>query len=222
MVEELLWFLSGSTNNNDLTAKDVHIWDAWARPDGDLGPIYGHQLRSWPGFVKSAETVGGKHTVVYETIDQISELIANIKSNPESRRHVVSAWNVADLPEMALAPCHCLFQFYVADGRLSCQLYQRSADMFLGVPFNIASYALLTHMVAQQCDLKLGEFIWTGGDCHIYKNHFDQVQLQLTRMPKPFPTLQLRKKASIFEYELADVDFLNYEYHPAIKAEVAV
>jgi thymidylate synthase len=155
-------------------------------------------------------------------IDQIADLITGIKANPESRRHVVSAWNVGDLPDMALAPCHCLFQFWVAEGRLSCQLYQRSADMFLGVPWNIASYALLTHMVAQQCDLGVGDFIWTGGDCHIYHNHFDQVNLQLTRMPKPFPTLQLRRKPSVFDYELADVDFLNYEYHPAIKAEVAV
>ena len=209
MVEELLWMLSGSTDNNDLLAKDVHIWDEWAKMDGSLGPIYGHQWRAW------YDGEGG-------FIDQITEVIESIRTNPESRRHVVSAWNVADLPDMALAPCHCLFQFWVADGALSCQLYQRSADMFLGVPFNIASYSLLTHMIAQQCDLRVGEFIWTGGDCHIYKNHFDQVRLQLTRMPKPFPTLELRKKPSIFDYELADVDFINYEYHPAIKAEVAV
>jgi thymidylate synthase len=388
MVEELLWFLSGSTNNNDLTAKDVHIWDAWARPDGDLGPIYGHQLRragskpvawvqpkpnlrsgveptylgvasgsgkekhdlakTWEGmiarcydkdsqsyktygargvhvcdrwlefsvFAKDCESLPGwseklssstRHVLdkdirgsgftygpesctwvtdkenlaassktLYTVerdgeefsftnvsefcadhgvdaknfsdlwtgaknagrrggfslvsvkslsdpgVDQIAEVIESIRTNPESRRHVVSAWNPTDIPGMALAPCHCLFQFWVADGALSCQLYQRSADMFLGVPWNIASYALLTHMVAQQCDLGVGDFIWTGGDCHIYHNHFDQVNLQLTRMPKPFPTLQLRRKPSVFDYELADVDFLNYEYHPAIKAEVAV
>ena len=212
MVDELLWMLSGSTNNNVLKAKNVHIWDEWAGAvTGDLGPIYGAQWRSWP-----VNTCGG-------SIDQITELVARIKTDPESRRHVVSAWNVADLPYMALAPCHCLFQFWVADGALSCQLYQRSADMFLGVPFNIASYALLTHMVAAQCGLGVGEFIWAGGDCHIYKNHFDQVALQLSRQPKPLPTLLLSPGVkSIFDYELGDVVFHNYQHHPAIKADVAV
>lgn len=213
MVEELLWFLSGSTNNNDLVAKNVHIWDEWAGPDGELGPIYGKQWRSWEGT-----TYSGAST----TTDQIFNVIKDIRTSPESRRHIVSAWNVSQLNDMALAPCHCLFQFYVAEGRLSCQLYQRSADMFLGVPFNIASYALLTHMVAQQCDLGVGEFIWTGGDCHIYTNHFDQVRLQLKRQPKPMPALKLRKAASIFDYQLSDVEFVGYEYHPAIKAAVAV
>jgi len=212
MVEELLWMLGGSTNNNDLVAKNVHIWDEWARPDGDLGPIYGAQWRSWGDYERSYQG----------PIDQIANVVRDIKDNPESRRHVVSAWNVADLPDMALAPCHCLFQFYVADGRLSCQLYQRSADMFLGVPFNIASYALLTHMIAQQCGLGVGEFIWTGGDCHVYKNHFDQVNLQLSRTPKPFPTLELRHAPSIDDYQVDDVVFAGYDYHPAIKAEVAV
>ena len=209
MVEELLWFLRGSTNNNELVAKDVHIWDAWAKPDGGLGPIYGYQWRSWP-------TPNGGY------VDQIADLIDNIKSNPDGRRHVVSAWNVAQLSEMALAPCHCLFQFYVAEGKLSCQLYQRSADMFLGVPFNIASYALLTHMVAQQCDLEVGEFIWTGGDCHIYDNHREQVALQLTRAPLLPPRLVLNKAESIFDYTVLDITFLNYQFHPPIKAPVAV
>jgi thymidylate synthase len=210
MVEELLWMLSGSTNNNDLTAKDVSIWNEWSDPNtGELGPVYGAQWRAWP------DPYGN-------TIDQISEVIKDIKARPEDRGHVVSAWNVGQLPEMALRPCHCLFQFWVADGALSCQLYQRSADMFLGVPYNIASYSLLTHMIAQQCDLQVGEFIWTGGDCHIYHNHFDQVRLQLTRMPKPFPVLSLRYKPGIFDYRLEDVDFLDYHYHPAIPAPVAV
>lgn len=210
MIEELLWMLSGSTDNNELVAKNVHIWDEWAFPaTGTLGPIYGKQWRSW------SDAWG-------RGIDQIANVVRDIKANPESRRHVVSAWNVADLPDMALAPCHCLFQFYVADGMLSCQLYQRSADMFLGVPFNIASYALLTHMVAQQCDLKVGEFIWTGGDCHIYQNHFDQVRLQLSRMPKPLCTLELQKADSIFDYKLEHVTFKDYDYHQAIKADVAV
>jgi thymidylate synthase len=216
MVEELLWMLSGSTNNNDLVAKDVHIWDEWAREDGSLGPIYGKQWRSWNGiaFGQGTHSIGG--------IDQIFALVDGIQKDPSSRRHIVSAWNVSDLKHMALAPCHCLFQFYVADGRLSCQLYQRSADMFLGVPFNIASYALLTHMVAQQCDLGVGEFIWTGGDCHIYQNHFDQVRLQLSRQPKSMPTLRLSRARSIFDYQLSDVEFLDYEYHPAIQAPVSV
>lgn len=209
MVEELLWMLSGSTDNNVLREKDVHIWDEWADESGWLGPIYGAQWRGW-------------RAQSHEHIDQISILIENLRNKPEDRGHVVSAWNVGELRDMALRPCHCLFQFWVADGALSCQLYQRSADMFLGVPFNIASYSLLTHMIAQQCDLKLGEFIWTGGDCHIYHNHFDQVRLQLSRMPHPFPVLSLRRKPSIFEYTLADVDFLDYHYHPAIPAPVAV
>ena len=209
MIEELLWMLSGSTNNNVLIEKNVRIWNEWARPDGDLGPIYGHQWRSW-------ETRDGS------TIDQIAQVVRAIKLDPSSRRHVVSAWNVAELPEMALAPCHCLFQFYVADGKLSCQLYQRSADMFLGVPFNIASYALLTHMVAQQCDLGVGEFIWTGGDCHIYDNHREQVELQLSRQPYAMCRLQLRKAESIFDYQLSDVEFIGYKHHAPIKAEVAV
>jgi thymidylate synthase len=219
MIEELLWFLSGSTDNNVLVEKNVHIWDAWAREDGSLGPVYGKQWRSWPNhhwcqYQSSDEPA--------ETIDQISQVVANLKSNPDGRRHVVSAWNPADLPDMALAPCHCLFQFYVADGKLSCQLYQRSADFFLGVPFNIASYALLTHMVAQQTGLAVGEFIWTGGDCHIYDNHRDQVQLQLNREGFDCPTLALRQAASIFDYTLADVQFPDYRYQPAIPAPVAV
>lgn len=209
MVEELLWMLSGSTNNHDLVAKDVHIWDAWADMYGELGPIYGKQWRSWLDYDR-------------DPIDQISEVVTSIKHNPDSRRHVVSAWNVADLPAMALPPCHCLFQFYVADGKLSCQLYQRSADMFLGVPFNIASYALLTHMIAQQCDLDVGEFIWTGGDCHIYNNHMDQVTLQLSRQALQPPSLVLQKAPSIFHYTLEHVQFVNYNHHPAIKAPVAV
>jgi thymidylate synthase len=213
MVEELLWMLSGSADNNVLVEKSVKIWDEWARPDGDLGPIYGVQWRSWPDYNLFG---ADRH------IDQISELIENLRRNPEDRGHVVSAWNVADLPRMALRPCHCLFQFYVADGMLSCQLYQRSADMFLGVPFNIASYSLLTHMIAQQSNLKVGEFIWAGGDCHIYRNHFDQVRLQLSRQPHPLPTLQLRQADSIFDYQLSDVEFRDYKYHPAIKGDVAV
>lgn len=209
MVEELLWMLRGSTNNNELRAKFVYIWDEWARPDGDLGPIYGKQWRSWSNG-------DGTHT------DQIANVVRDLKANPDGRRHVVSAWNVADLPAMALHPCHCLFQFYVADGKLSCQLYQRSADMFLGVPFNIASYSLLTHMIAQQTGLDVGEFIWTGGDCHIYKNHFAQVNLQLSREPKPMPTLVLNKAPDIFSYALEDVVFKDYDHHPAIRGEVAV
>jgi thymidylate synthase len=209
MVEELLWFLRGSTDNNELKARNVRIWDEWAAPDGSLGPIYGKQWRSWEG-------ADG------QTYDQIAEAIQSLRNNPDSRRILVSAWNVADLPKMALAPCHCLFQFYVANRKLSCQLYQRSADMFLGVPFNIASYALLTHMVAQQCDLEVGEFIWTGGDCHIYSNHAKQVDLQLKRAPYPMPTLRLCKAESIFEYRLEDVVFENYQHHEAIAAPVAV
>ena len=215
MIEELLWMLSGSTNNNVLVEKNVKIWNEWARPDGDLGPIYGKQWRSWECYPDGYGLA--------RTVDQIAQVVRAIKTNPESRRHVVSAWNVADLPDMALAPCHCLFQFYVADGKLSCHLYQRSADMFLGVPFNIASYALLTHMVAQQCGLHVGEFIWTGGDCHIYHNHQGQVESQLSRQPYPLPKLLLSPGVkSIFDYELSDIVFHNYQHHPAIKGEVAV
>ena len=211
IIHELLWFLTGSSNNNWLKERGVTIWDEWARPDGDLGPVYGVQWRSWP-------TPDGGH------IDQIAEVIKTLKTNPDSRRIIVSAWNVAELNKMALMPCHAFFQFYVADGKLSCQLYQRSADIFLGVPFNIASYALLTHMLAQQCDLDVGDFIWTGGDCHIYSNHFEQVDLQLTRTPiDPPPTLNIRRKpASIFDYEYEDFEVAGYQSHAAIKAPVAV
>jgi thymidylate synthase len=188
IIYELLWFLSGNTNNQWLKEHGVSIWDEWAAPNGDLGPVYGHQWRSWP--VPNGEN-----------IDQIKDLIEAIKLNPDSRRLIVSAWNVADIPKMALAPCHAFFQFYVADGKLSCQLYQRSADIFLGVPFNIASYALLTHMVAEQCNLQPGEFIWTGGDCHLYSNHLEQVKLQLSRTPFPLPNLKIhRKPESSFDY----------------------
>jgi thymidylate synthase len=207
---ELLWFLRGDSNVGWLQQNGVTIWDEWASPGGELGPVYGVQWRSWP-------TPDGGH------IDQITELMQNLRSNPDSRRHIVSAWNVADIPQMALAPCHAFFQFYVADGRLSCQLYQRSADLFLGVPFNIASYALLTMMVAQQLGLEPGDFVWTGGDCHIYDNHVEQVKLQLTREPYPYPTLEFsRKPESIFDYEFDDFRVVNYQHHPGIKAPVAV
>jgi len=210
VIHELLWFLQGSTNVAYLRANGVTIWDEWADAKGELGPVYGAQWRSWP------TPDGGK-------IDQLSDIVAQIRKNPDSRRLVVSAWNPADLPRMALAPCHALFQFYVADGRLSCQLYQRSADIFLGVPFNIASYALLTHMVAQQCDLDVGEFVWTGGDCHLYLNHLTQAEEQLRREPFPLPTLRIRRKpASIFDYQYEDFEIVNYQFHPAIKAPVAV
>ncbi len=217
IIIELLWFLTGSSNNNWLKERKVSIWDEWAAPDGDLGPVYGVQWRSWP-------TPNGGH------IDQISDVIQTLKTNPDSRRMIVSAWNVAELDKMALMPCHAFFQFYVAPAeqagqrrKLSCQLYQRSADIFLGVPFNIASYALLTHMVAQQCDLDVGEFIWTGGDCHIYNNHFEQVQLQLSREPYPYPQLKInRQPNSIFEYEFDDFEFVNYQHHEAISAPVSV
>jgi thymidylate synthase len=207
IVQELLWFLTGSSNNNWLKERGVSIWDEWAKPDGDLGPVYGVQWRSWP-------TPDGGH------IDQITDVINTLKSNPDSRRIIVSAWNVADLSKMALMPCHAFFQFYVGPpqnpgerGKLSCQLYQRSADIFLGVPFNIASYALLTHMVAQQCDLDVGDFIWTGGDCHIYSNHHEQVELQLSRTPFSYPKLHIKRRpASIFEYEFEDFEFQNYEW----------
>lgn len=210
IIYELLWFLKGSTDNNWLKERGVSIWNEWAAPDGDLGPIYGYQWRSWPA-------PNGQH------IDQISEVVETIKKNPDSRRIIVSAWNVADIPRMALAPCHAFFQFYVADGKLSCQLYQRSADIFLGVPFNIASYALLTHMMAQQCDLEVGDFIWTGGDCHLYSNHLEQVELQLSRDFFPLPKLNiLRKPDSIFDYEFEDFEIVGYESHPHIKAPVAI
>ena len=214
---ELLWFLRGDSNARWLQERGVTIWDEWAREDGDLGPVYGVQWRSWP-------TPDGGH------VDQIAEVVKQLRTNPDSRRIVVSAWNVAELPKMALLPCHAFFQFWVAPpqapgerGRLSCQLYQRSADIFLGVPFNIASYALLTHMLAQQCDLDVGDFIWTGGDCHIYDNHVEQVQTQLARQPFAYPTLNLKRKpASIFDYEYEDFEVVGYECHPAIKAPVAV
>ena len=217
IILELLWFLRGDGNARWLQERGVTIWDEWAKPDGDLGPVYGVQWRSWP-------TPDGGH------IDQIAEVVKQLKTNPDSRRIIVSAWNVAELSKMALMPCHAFFQFYVAPpqpgeqrGRLSCQLYQRSADIFLGVPFNIASYALLTHMLAQQCDLDVGDFVWTGGDCHIYANHAEQVALQLSRTPYRYPTLSIKRKpASIFEYEYDDFEVLGYEHHPAIKAPVAV
>ena len=210
IILELLWFLKGSTDNNWLKERGVSIWNEWAAPDGDLGPIYGYQWRSWPA-------PNGEH------IDQIAEVVETLKKNPDSRRMIVSAWNVADIPRMALAPCHAFFQFYVADGKLSCQLYQRSADIFLGVPFNIASYALLTHMMAQQCNLEVGDFVWTGGDCHLYSNHLEQVDLQLSRDFFPLPKLKiLRKPDSIFDYEFEDFEIAGYESHPAIKAPVAV
>jgi len=217
IILELLWFLTGSSSNNWLTERGVSIWNEWAGPDGELGPVYGVQWRSWP-------TPDGGH------IDQIANVIQTLKTNPDSRRIIVSAWNVADLDKMALMPCHAFFQFYVAPsarpgepGRLSCQLYQRSADIFLGVPFNIASYALLTHMVAQQCGLALGEFIWTGGDCHIYSNHHEQVQLQLGRTPYPYPRLTIRRKPdSLFDYAFEDFEVQDYQCHPAIAAPVAV
>lgn len=210
IIHELLWFLKGETNIDYLHQNKVTIWDEWADKNGNLGPVYGKQWRAW-------ETKEGK------TIDQVSDLIQQIKTNPDSRRLIVSAWNVADIPKMALAPCHLLFQFYVGNGKLSCQLYQRSADSFLGVPFNIASYSLLTHMIAQQCNLEVGDFIWTGGDCHIYSNHMEQVNLQLQRTPYPLPQLVIKRKpSSIFEYQFDDFEIVNYQSHPAIKAEVAV
>ena len=225
IIYELLWFLNGSTDNNWLKERKVSIWNEWALEDGDLGPIYGKQWRSW-------QCPGGR------VVDQISEVIEQIKTKPNSRRLIVSAWNPAELPDesigpqdnaregrMALAPCHCLFQFYVADGKLSCQLYQRSADLFLGVPFNIASYALLTHMIAQQCDLDVGEFVHTFGDCHLYQNHLtdDIVFEQLKREPRGLPKLVIKRKpASIFEYELEDFEFEGYEPYPVIKAPIAI
>lgn len=211
---ELLWFLKGSQNVRWLQENRVHIWDEWADPEtGDLGPVYGVQWRSWP-----APTPENPH----RTIDQIAKVLDLIRTHPDSRRMIVTAWNPAQVDSMALPPCHALFQFYVADGRLSCQLYQRSCDMFLGVPFNIASYALLTLMMAQQADLEPGEFVWTGGDCHIYDNHVEQVLEQLSRKPYPYPTMRIRKADSIFSYRYEDFEVVDYQCHPAIKAPVAV
>jgi thymidylate synthase len=210
IIVELLWFLRGDSNVQYLRGNGVTIWDEWARADGELGPVYGVQWRSWP-------TPEGGH------IDQMTQVLQQIRSNPDSRRLIVSAWNVSDIPKMALPPCHLLFQFYVADGKLSCQLYQRSCDIFLGVPFNVASYALLTHIVAQQCDLEPGDFVWTGGDCHIYSNHFDQVREQLAREPRPLPRLSIKRRPpSLFEYRYEDFEVVGYDPHPQIKAPVAV
>jgi thymidylate synthase len=207
---ELLWFLRGESNVRWLQENGVSIWNEWADAEGELGPVYGVQWRSWP-------TPTGEH------IDQISQVIKTIETDPDSRRMIVSAWNVAEIPQMALAPCHALFQFYVADGKLSCQLYQRSADLFLGVPFNIASYALLTHLIAAQTGLGVGDFVWTGGDCHIYDNHVEQVELQLARTPYPAPTLRItRDRDSVFDYEYDDLEIVDYVHHPAIRAAVAV
>ena len=210
IIHELLWFLSGDSNIRYLQENGVSIWNEWADENGELGPVYGVQWRSWP-------TPDGR------TIDQISDIVHRIRQNPDSRRILVNAWNVAEVDNMALPPCHCLFQFYVADGRLSCQLYQRSADIFLGVPFNIASYSLLTHMIAQQTGLAVGEFIWTGGDCHLYLNHLEQADEQLTREPLPLPTLAIRRRPpTLFDYRYEDFDILNYQSHPHIPAAVAV
>jgi thymidylate synthase len=210
IIHELIWFLQGDTNTRYLKENGVSIWDEWADENGNLGPVYGHQWRSWP-------MSDGKK------FDQITDLIARIKKDPDSRRLIVSAWNVADIPNMALPPCHALFQFYVANGKLSCQLYQRSADIFLGVPFNIASYALLTHMVAEQCNLGVGDFVWTGGDCHLYSNHMEQTKEQLNRTPFALPTLKIKRKPdSIFDYTFDDFEIVGYQSHAHIKAPVAI
>ena len=210
IIHELLWFLTGDTNVKYLRDHGVSIWDEWADKDGNLGPVYGKQWRSWP-------TADGR------TIDQLARVVEQLRGNPNSRRILVSAWNVGELDQMALLPCHALFQFYVADKRLSCQLYQRSADALLGVPFNIASYSLLTHMLAQQCEFEVGEFVWTGGDCHLYLNHLEQADLQLTRAPFPKPKLAIRRKPpSLFDYSFEDFEILDYHSHPAIKAPIAV
>ncbi len=210
IIHELLWFLRGDSNIAYLKENNVTIWDEWADENGELGPVYGVQWRSWP-------TADG------DTVDQIAQVIEQIKTNPDSRRLVVSAWNVGEVPKMHLPPCHMFFQFYVNQGKLSCQLYQRSCDIFLGVPFNIASYSLLTHMVAQQCDLDVGDFIWTGGDCHIYDNHIEQVKEQLSRTPRPYPKLIIKRKPdSIFDYKYEDFEIVGYDPYPAIKAPVAV
>jgi len=210
IIHELLWFLDGDTNTAYLKENGVSIWDEWADENGDLGPVYGHQWRSWP-------------TPAGDNIDQISQVVEQIKNTPDSRRLVVSAWNVGQIPDMALPPCHLLFQFYVADGRLSCQLYQRSADFFLGVPFNIASYALLTHMVAEQTGLEVGDFVWTGGDVHLYNNHFEQAKLQLSRDTLELPQLKIaRKPSSLFDYNYEDFEIVGYDSHAGIKAPVAI
>ncbi|MCT7359384.1 MAG: thymidylate synthase [Thalassobium sp.] len=210
IIHELLWFLSGDTNIRYLKENGVSIWDEWADEDGNLGPVYGSQWRSWP-------TADGRH------IDQITQVVNQIKNNPDSRRLIVSAWNVGEIDNMALPPCHAFFQFYVADGKLSCQLYQRSADIFLGVPFNIASYALLVYMVAQQCDLQVGDFVWTGGDVHLYANHLEQTDLQLSREPMALPKLVIQRKPdSLFDYKFEDFVIEGYESHPHIKAPVAI
>ena len=210
IIHELIWFLSGSTNTDYLKAQGVSIWDEWADSTGELGPVYGYQWRSWT-------TADG------QSIDQLRLLMERLRNDPDSRRLIVSAWNVADLPKMALAPCHAMFQFYVAKGQLSCQLYQRSADIFLGLPFNIASYALLTHMVAQQADLAPGDFIWTGGDCHLYLNHLEQAKAQLARSPFDLPTLSFKRKPpDLFSYRYDDIEISDYQCHPAIKAPIAV
>ncbi len=210
IIHELLWFLSGDSNVSYLKENGVRIWDEWADENGELGPVYGVQWRSWG-------TPNG------EAIDQISQVMKQLKESPNSRRIIVSAWNVSDVDSMALPPCHLLFQFYVADGKLSCQLYQRSCDIFLGVPFNIASYALLTHMMAQQADLSVGDFVWTGGDCHLYSNHLKQADEQLAREPLPLPRLAIKRRPkSIFDYKFEDFEILNYESHPHIAAKVAV
>ncbi|MGB0898838.1 MAG: thymidylate synthase [Psychrobium sp.] len=210
IIHELLWFLNGDTNISYLTDNGVKIWDEWADDNGDLGPVYGKQWRSWP------KEDG-------QFVDQISELVELLKNDPNSRRMIVCAWNVGELSEMALSPCHCLFQFYVADGKLSCQLYQRSCDVFLGLPFNIASYAMLTHMLAQQVGLEVGDFIWSGGDTHLYSNHMEQVALQLSREPRALPTLKInRKPDSIFDYKFEDFEISDYEPHPHISAPVAI
>ena len=210
IIYELLWFLAGGTNIRYLQEHGVSIWDEWADKDGNLGPVYGKQWRSWP-------TADGR------SLDQLAQVLGQLTSNPNSRRMLVSAWNVGELDQMALLPCHVLFQLYVADHRLSCQMYQRSADALLGVPFNIASYALLTHMLAHQCNLEAGEFIWTGGDCHLYLNHLEQADLQLTRAPFPLPRLNIRRKPpSLFDYQFEDFEVLGYQSHPAIKAPIAI
>ncbi len=210
IIHELLWFLKGETNIKYLKDNGVSIWDEWADENGELGPVYGSQWRSWPA-------PDGRH------IDQIKQVIDQIKAKPDSRRHIVTAWNPAEVDKMALPPCHALFQFYVADGKLSCQLYQRSADYLLGVPFNIASYALLTHMFAQQCDLEPGDFVWTGGDVHLYSNHLEQTKLQLSRTPYALPQLLIKRKPeSIFDYQFEDFEIVNYQAHPSIKAPIAV
>lgn len=221
VVGELVWLLSGSTNVKDLQAMGVTIWDEWADTEGDLGPVYGKQWRKWDA--SRVDQLGFGTTYTKRVIDQIKWVVDEIRINPNSRRLIVSAWNPADIPEMALAPCHTMFQFYVRDGKLSCQLYQRSADMFLGVPFNIASYALLTHMVAACCGLEVGEFVWTGGDCHIYENHLDQVKEQLARTPKDLPQVKLTGEYQYpWEYTIDDIELVDYKPHPAIKAPVAV